>query len=120
VLTPVFPFAKDIAHRDLKLENVLLSQTVEGAGAFNIKLTDFGLCAQKQKNELLSASCGTPLYMGTLPRFESVQTARQVPPSHLPLPLEYILPIYIYTYIYICAYIYIYIYICIPSISYNK
>jgi len=46
-----------VAHRDLKLENILLSKD-----ASTVKITDFGLSNQFQSEELLSTSCGSPNY----------------------------------------------------------
>lgn len=48
-----------IAHRDIKLENVMIAE----ADSLNLKLTDFGLCAIRDKENQIQASCGTPAYM---------------------------------------------------------
>jgi len=55
-----------IAHRDLKMENILVKTEVD---SFKSKITDFGL-AEKQsvgtlsgKREFLEQFCGTPVYM---------------------------------------------------------
>ncbi|KAG8438460.1 hypothetical protein GDO86_008949 [Hymenochirus boettgeri] len=60
---------KDIVHRDLKLENILVksidcSDTQEMI--LNIKVTDFGLAVQKGgvgSENMLQSTCGTPIYM---------------------------------------------------------
>lgn len=48
---------KDIVHRDLKLENILLNQATK-----KVKLTDFGLSNIYVKETLLSTHCGSPEY----------------------------------------------------------
>nr|DBA17666.1 TPA: hypothetical protein GDO54_003080 [Pyxicephalus adspersus] len=60
---------KDIVHRDLKLENILVksneNRSDEGM-MVNIKVTDFGLAVQKGGvggENMLQATCGTPIYM---------------------------------------------------------
>lgn len=60
---------KDIVHRDLKLENILVQSgdVADGeAMTLNIKVTDFGLAVQKGgvgSENMLQATCGTPIYM---------------------------------------------------------
>ncbi|XP_075043720.1 serine/threonine-protein kinase 33 [Mixophyes fleayi] len=60
---------KDIVHRDLKLENILVKSNdgPDGTKAtLNIKVTDFGLAVQKGgvgSENMLQATCGTPIYM---------------------------------------------------------
>lgn len=58
-----------IAHRDLKMENILVKTIGIGDEKFLTKITDFGL-SQKQsvgtlsgKREFLEQFCGTPVYM---------------------------------------------------------
>ncbi|XP_018429202.1 PREDICTED: serine/threonine-protein kinase 33-like [Nanorana parkeri] len=60
---------KDIAHRDLKLENILVKSNEnqsEEEMTGNIKVTDFGLAVQKGgvgSENMLQTTCGTPVYM---------------------------------------------------------
>ncbi|XP_017833377.2 serine/threonine-protein kinase 33 isoform X2 [Callithrix jacchus] len=58
----------DIAHRDLKLENILVKSSLiddNNEINLNIKVTDFGLAVKKQsrREAMLQATCGTPIYM---------------------------------------------------------
>jgi len=46
-----------IAHRDLKLDNILIDSNGE------IKLIDFGFAVKSKNKERLTANCGTPHYM---------------------------------------------------------
>ncbi|XP_028812387.1 serine/threonine-protein kinase 33 isoform X2 [Denticeps clupeoides] len=64
----VYLHKKDIVHRDLKLENILVKSYHYGNdnGMVNIKVTDFGLSVQKGgvgSENMLQATCGTPIYM---------------------------------------------------------
>uniref|UniRef100_A0A671SM10 Serine/threonine-protein kinase 33-like n=1 Tax=Sinocyclocheilus anshuiensis TaxID=1608454 RepID=A0A671SM10_9TELE len=64
----VYLHKKDIVHRDLKLENILVKSFHQGNDndLVNIKITDFGLSVQKGgvgSENMLQATCGTPIYM---------------------------------------------------------
>lgn len=48
-------------HRDLKLQNILLTERSENA---TLKLADFGLAKRyDNKEDLFATTCGTPIYM---------------------------------------------------------
>ena len=49
--------SRRIAHRDLKLDNILVGQ--DG----NIKIIDFGFALKLKNNERLTTICGTAHYM---------------------------------------------------------
>jgi serine/threonine protein kinase len=51
-----------ITHRDLKLENLLLSRPVDETGIPQVKIADFGL-AKKMKESQMQTICGTPQYV---------------------------------------------------------
>ncbi|KAK3096801.1 hypothetical protein FSP39_003437 [Pinctada imbricata] len=57
----------DIVHRDIKLENILLSQNPENpSDHLHIKVTDFGLSVVKGgvgHDNMMQDFCGTPIYM---------------------------------------------------------
>jgi len=57
----------DMVHRDLKLENILMTTTDFGPD-FNIKVTDFGLSNMKGiagcDEQMMDCRCGTLFYMG--------------------------------------------------------
>lgn len=52
-----FCHKKNIIHRDIKLENVIVDQN------FNLKLIDFGFGAITSHSKLQNFFCGTPSYM---------------------------------------------------------
>ncbi|XP_061004003.1 serine/threonine-protein kinase 33 isoform X2 [Dama dama] len=59
---------KDIVHRDLKLENIMVKSSFIDANNemnLNIKVTDFGLAVKKhgRSEAMLQTTCGTPIYM---------------------------------------------------------
>jgi len=59
-----FLHSKGVAHRDLKPENVIYKDPHSSANATNvIKITDFGFASFVDPSTLLTASCGTPLYV---------------------------------------------------------
>lgn len=49
--------SRSIVHRDLKLDNILISATND------VKIIDFGFAARCDAREKLSSYCGTPHYM---------------------------------------------------------
>ncbi|KAM4845811.1 serine/threonine-protein kinase 33 isoform 2-T11 [Thomomys bottae] len=60
---------KDIVHRDLKLENIMVKSSFIDANNemnLNIKVTDFGLAVKKhgsRSDGMMQTTCGTPIYM---------------------------------------------------------
>ena len=48
---------KEILHRDIKLDNVLLNKEGE------LKICDFGVSREVHKNEVMTEQCGTPAYI---------------------------------------------------------
>ncbi|XP_075878088.1 serine/threonine-protein kinase 33 isoform X2 [Nelusetta ayraudi] len=63
----VYLHRKNIVHRDLKLENILVEKSVgDDNGRINIKVTDFGLSMQTNGvgiEHTMSDACGTLIYM---------------------------------------------------------
>ena len=59
-----------MVHRDLKLENILLT-TADFGPDFSIKVTDFGLSNMKGiagcDEQMMDSRCGTLFYMGNNP-----------------------------------------------------
>lgn len=53
----IFIHSKGIAHRDIKLDNILIDINS------NIKLCDFGIAKKIKKGELMTDQCGTPAYI---------------------------------------------------------
>ncbi len=51
---------KKIAHRDIKLENILVTSAVE---PLEVKLTDFGFASVLDENHMFKDSLGSPNYM---------------------------------------------------------
>lgn len=50
--------ARNIIHRDVKLDNILLDSSKT-----KLKLCDFGVCRVLKKGELINEHCGTPAYL---------------------------------------------------------
>ncbi len=52
---------KNIVHRDIKLDNILINQISEGE--YDVKIADFGLATFITENNELMEKCGTPCYV---------------------------------------------------------
>ena len=59
--TIVYLLKKNVCHRDLKLENLLLDQ--RGSHKAKIKVSDFGLSKITSETSVLETYVGTPVYM---------------------------------------------------------
>ncbi|KAM8763177.1 serine/threonine-protein kinase 33 isoform 2-T2 [Acanthopagrus schlegelii] len=64
----VYLHKRDIVHRDLKLENILVKNSLDedDNGKINIKVTDFGLSVQTggvRIGNMMTEACGTLIYM---------------------------------------------------------
>ncbi len=59
--------AKQIAHRDLKLENIIIEDSLfkksQVPDDIKVKIVDFGFAVQLKANEKTRLFCGTPCYM---------------------------------------------------------
>lgn len=53
--------SKNIIHRDIKLENILLKRNSKGG--YTCKIGDFGLARPIDDNETAVTNCGTEIYM---------------------------------------------------------
>ena len=56
-----FLHQKQIIHRDIKPDNILINE-IEGGNSYNIKIADFGL--SMFESEVNGDICGTPGYIG--------------------------------------------------------
>ncbi|KAA6331437.1 MAG: hypothetical protein EZS28_053387, partial [Streblomastix strix] len=52
----------NLIHRDIKTDNILMQCKDPKMGVL-LKISDFGLTKQVQKDDLAKSSVGTPLYM---------------------------------------------------------
>ena len=53
---------KKIIHRDIKLDNILISQ-IEEETHYEIRIADFGLAAFTPQDEMITHRCGSPGYV---------------------------------------------------------
>ena len=60
--TIAYMHSKNICHKDLKLENILL---MDLGPTGLVKVTDFGLSKQFSSTNLLETFVGTPVYIGS-------------------------------------------------------
>lgn len=71
-----------MAHRDLKLENLLLAAPM---AITDIKIADFGLAAKTEPGGTMSTICGTPQYVA--PEVIKARAAAPSPAPPRPLPV---------------------------------
>jgi serine/threonine protein kinase len=64
LLTVDFIHNKNILHRDLKLDNLLITKIID-TDQYDVRIADFGLATffNKQKDGLLTHKCGTLRYI---------------------------------------------------------
>ena len=55
--------SKNVVHRDLKVENLLVKDVTDNRRKINVKLIDFGISCKMQPQEKLTKMFGTPYYM---------------------------------------------------------
>ena len=60
--TIAYMHSKNVCHKDLKLENILL---MDLGPTGLVKVTDFGLSKQFSSTNLLKTFVGTPVYIGS-------------------------------------------------------
>jgi serine/threonine protein kinase len=53
---------KKIIHRDIKLDNILITQ-IEDQTSYEIRIADFGLATFTPNDELITHRCGSPGYV---------------------------------------------------------